>query len=590
MIKRFLFVILLMTTLSLLSLAQKTVVEVPSDNFPNEGNLNQAVAAAIDAGTLSNTIFQLEPYGYYILTGTIVIPAGEHLEIVAPEPGNDQLTSPPQILWTASGGVATDMLFESYGEITFRNLWILYANVAGDQVGTTIQIRPNPNGPERATFENVIFDWSPTPPNAGGAVSNTSEGLIAIFRNCYFKNATDFHLRYYGRALSFPYQARGWHNEYVLFENCTFANIGYVYMQEENNWGSNVHFNHCTFLNTVMFTLQTGWWHKMSVTNSIFVNPFMFGYIPAQLGPSGEMNGSLIRIDSVATFPFTVPFDEQDRRILFANNSHYYEDWLRDWIVNNPYAQRLRDDFREDEIPVLHPPLSPLTLEFLDGTDDDGNMLFPYMNKVNFHDDTDPGFIEAPTNHEDLKDFLRRKWDDNTQNMWAYYPEDGVNQMWPMRENMAYTNETLMSASISGFPLGDLYRWWPEKYAEWEAQKESEWDRILTWLETGVDPDDPVSVREIAGREIPADFVLSQNYPNPFNPMTKIEYSVPIGSDVLLQVFNVLGQEVATLFNGYQEAGNYLTTFDGTGLPSGVYIYRLQSGSTSIAKTFVLTK
>jgi hypothetical protein len=417
--KRFLTTLFLMTIFSLSLFGQKTLVQVPSD-LTGEGNLNAAVQAATNAGTLSNTIFELEHYGYYILTSSIVVPAGEHLEIHGPVPGNTQDTSPPQILWTASGGVATDFLIESYGEITLKNVWLLYANVAGDQVGTQVRIQPNPHGPERATFENVIFDWSPTPAGAGGAVTNTSEGLIAIFRNCYFKNAVDYHLRYYGRALSFPYEARGWHNEYVLFENTTFANIGYVYMQEENNWGSNVHFNHCTFLNTVMFTLQTGWWYKMSVTNSIFVNAFMFGYLPVSVGADGETNGSTIRIDSVASFPFTVPFDEQDRRILFANNSHYYEAWLVDWIENNPYSMRRKDNFEHDLVPKLHPPLSPNTLEFLEGTDDDGNKLFPYMNKVNFYNDTNPGFIEAPTNLEDTKDFLRRKWDDNTQRMWAY--------------------------------------------------------------------------------------------------------------------------------------------------------------------------
>ncbi len=577
--------VMMIATISLF--AQKTVVPVPSD-LGTEGNLNAAIQAAIDAGELSNTIFELEPYGYYILSSSIVVPAGEHLEIVGPVPGTTQETSPPQILWTATGGVATDMLIESYGEITLKNIWILYANAAGDQVGTTIQIQPNPNGPETATFENVIFDWSPTPSNAGGAVSNTSEGLIAIFRNCYFKNAVDFHLRYYGRALSFPYQARGWHNEYVLFENTTFANIGYVYMQEENNWGSNVHFNHCTFLNTVMFTLQTGWWYKMSITNSIFVNPFMFGYIPAQLGADGEMNGSLIRIDSAATFLFNVPFSEQDRRILFAHNSHYYEDWLVDWIANNPYANALRDDFRADEIPVLHPPLSPGTLEFLDGLDDEGDKLFPYMNKVNFYENVNPGFIEPPTNLDDLKDFLRRKWDDNTQNMWAYFPEDGVNQMWPMREDLSYTNETLQSASIGGFPLGDLYRWWPEQYAQWEAQKEDEWDRILNWLETG--SDEPVSVREITGGQIPQEYVLRQNYPNPFNPATEIGYSIPVSGNVSLKVFNYLGQEIRSLYDGYQEAGNYIATFDATGLASGMYIYQLQSESKSLTKKLILLK
>ncbi len=585
--KRFLTVFILLTMVAASLFAQKTVVQVESD-LAGEGNLNQAVADAVNAGTLSNTVFELEPYGYYILTSSIVVPAGEVLEIVGPEPGDTQDTSPPQIVWTAQGGVSTDFLIESFGEIYLKNVWILYANAAGDQVGTTIQIRPNPNGPERATFENVIFDWSPAPPGGGGAVTNTSEGLIAIFRNSYFKNATDFHLRYYGRALSFPYEARGWHNEYVLFENTTFANIGYVYMQEENNWGDNVHFNHCTFLNTVMFTLQTGWWHRMSVTNSIFVNPFMFGYIPAGLGETGEMNGSTIRIDSVETFPFSVPFDDQNRRILFANNSHYYEEWLRDWIANNPYAERLRDDFREDEIPVLHPPLSPLTLEFLEGTDENGNKLFPYMNKANFYDDTDPGFVEAPTNLEDLKDFLMRKWDDNTQNMWAYYPEDGINQMWPMREDLSYTNEALQTASLGGFPLGDLYRWWPDKYEEWEAQRESEWDRIEQWLETGHDP--LTSVSELPGNDIPSEYTLSQNYPNPFNPATKIEYSIPVSGHVTLKIYNALGQEVVTLHDDYQEAGRYVANFDASGLPSGVYMYRLSTNENSLTKRLVLIK
>jgi hypothetical protein len=588
--KRFLTTLFLTIVVSLLLFGQKTVVQVPSD-LTGEGNLNTAVQAAIDAGTLSNTIFELEPYGYYILTSSIVVPAGEHLEIVAPEPGNTQGTSPPQILWTATGGVATDMLIESYGEITLRNLWILYANAAGDQVGTTIQIRPNPNGPERATFENVIFDWSPCPSNAGGAVSNTSEGLIAIFRNCYFKNAVDYHLRYYGRALSFPFEARNWHNAYVLFENTTFANIGYVYMQEQNNWGANVHFNHCTFLNTVMFTLQTGWWYKMSVTNSIFVNPFMFGYLPVEVGADGETNGSTIRIDSVASFSnaVPVPFTEQDRRILFANNSHYYEPWLIDWAENNPYSQEKKDNFEPDLVPKLHPPLSPQTLEFLTGTDGEGNKLFPYMNMADFYDNTNPSFIEPPTNLDDLKAFLLCKWGPVCQRMWAYYPEDGVNQMWPMREDLSYTNATLMTASTGGFPLGDLYRWWPEKYAEWEAQRDEEWDRLMTWLETGIDPSG-TSVREIVGGEIPQRYTLEQNYPNPFNPTTQIGYSIPTGGNVSLKVFNYLGQEVATILNKHQDAGNYIATFDGTALSSGVYFYRLESNNISLTKRFVIVK
>ncbi len=82
---------------------------------------------------------------------------------------------------------------------------------------------------------------------------------------------------------------------------------------------------------------------------------------------------------------------------------------------------------------------------------------------------------------------------------------------------------------------------------------------------------------------VPEGFTLSQNYPNPFNPSTKIQYTIGNAGLVSLKVYNVLGVEVATLVNGRQEAGTYIVPFEtnkGThSLSSGVYFYRLQSGS-----------
>jgi hypothetical protein len=72
-------------------------------------------------------------------------------------------------------------------------------------------------------------------------------------------------------------------------------------------------------------------------------------------------------------------------------------------------------------------------------------------------------------------------------------------------------------------------------------------------------------------------FALAQNYPNPFNPATIIEYELPMDNWVSLRVYDVLGREVAMLVNGFTPAGRHSVAFDGSGLPSGVYYYRLES-------------
>lgn len=84
--------------------------------------------------------------------------------------------------------------------------------------------------------------------------------------------------------------------------------------------------------------------------------------------------------------------------------------------------------------------------------------------------------------------------------------------------------------------------------------------------------------------------VLYQNYPNPFNPSTKISYSIPEQSNVSLKIFDVLGREISTLVNEEQASGNYTIEFDASSLKSGVYFYRLQNGSFSETKKFILLK
>ncbi len=99
----------------------------------------------------------------------------------------------------------------------------------------------------------------------------------------------------------------------------------------------------------------------------------------------------------------------------------------------------------------------------------------------------------------------------------------------------------------------------------------------------------PDAVEPGSSLPVPDLWILEQNFPNPFNSTTTIRYDLPARSDVLLTVFNALGQRVATLVQGEEEAGYYEVRFDATGLSSGVYLYRLTAGnSTQSRKLLVL--
>ncbi len=87
-----------------------------------------------------------------------------------------------------------------------------------------------------------------------------------------------------------------------------------------------------------------------------------------------------------------------------------------------------------------------------------------------------------------------------------------------------------------------------------------------------------------------SDFALTQNYPNPFNPSTKISYSLPQSAAIKLTVYNTLGQEIEVLVNGFKNAGTYEVTWNASNLPSGVYIYTIQSENTYITKKMTLLK
>jgi hypothetical protein len=140
--------------------------------------------------------------------------------------------------------------------------------------------------------------------------------------------------------------------------------------------------------------------------------------------------------------------------------------------------------------------------------------------------------------------------------------------VWPLPESadMQYSNTALKTAGTDGLPVGDP-GWFTNGY-------------------TGIAKNSVIT---------PKTFSLANAYPNPFNPTTNIKFSVSKSENVTLVVFNILGQQVRTLVNGLMKAGDYSATWDGKdefgkSVPSGIYLYRLESQSFSSTKKMMLMK
>jgi hypothetical protein len=168
-----------------------------------------------------------------------------------------------------------------------------------------------------------------------------------------------------------------------------------------------------------------------------------------------------------------------------------------------------------------------------------------------------------------------------------------------------YTNTGSWSSdpATSGYLYWTWWRFWswiyirnfppanPGMWGAWTVQMYFEenysgiWnlDTTMTFQIAG-----PTSVH--ASDAAPLGFALSQNYPNPFNPATTISFTLPLRSFVSLKVLDLLGREVATIVSEELAAGSYTQQWNAGGLPSAIYLYRLQAGSFAETKKLVLLR
>ena len=375
------------------------------------------------------------------------------------------------------------------------------------------------------------------------------------------------------------------HQDTLFVENCTHVNIqGTLYKFRPGVAVDKVLFNHNDFIDCAGYVfMNNGDQTNMSETNNIFVNVQLQAFCPVlisadagEVDPDGLAMGLVnLRVDSTfiangqnfyadKNLAYWDPSLSDIASTLNTNKVNGNTQWVSQMITMNSRTEALFAD--KSNYPLLT----------------NGTWI---TDKLPTFKNTDNLFT---TQLAAIKDYAKAAVDTSYGSpMPSWRQSDNAEATnfvyadWPIPIDLSYTDSDLLTAGLGGFPLGDL-NWFPSEYTTWKAQETAELQKIHDVL-FGI-----VAVKEVPG--LPAQYKLSQNYPNPFNPTTVIDFTIPKAGNVTLKVYNSLGQEIATLVNGYKNASNYKVDFNASNLSSGVYFYTIKANNFTQTKKMLLLK
>ena len=472
-----------------------------------------------------------------------------------------------------------------------------------------------------------------------------TNGAKFRFTNCYFRNLFNVNQWWGGRVFYCKHQI-----DTVWVENCTVTGGGLIFLGQ-GSLTKFAYYNHNTIVNANKYWQLGVYYLEGYWVNNIFINQNWVGEDYYNVATGGQdpdpgmlmgnfgldtltQVGGIVKPTQLHIQPGYLLADSSvdpaqcglDKiKALVANNvmwtdtvmlKAYYKNVVDNGI--GPYGTRYADTCPASYLtwtspanppyPVVNVPgiwMNPRTTALFSGT---YHKIVQKDNHVNVKVSTvTPGIADYATADQMAK-WDAQQWGvpgftSSTQNILGskyifgdFDPttipginngvksEDasGITKFTDLIESFAQTG-TPITSTIDGLPLGALI-WDDAKLAAYNSA--AEWTLVKNYYTATAVPESKTSA-------VPQNYELSQNYPNPFNPTTQISFSVPSSNNgqlVTLKVYNVLGQEVTTLFSGTKSAGNYTVPFDGSKLASGVYLYRLQAGNTSITKKMVMMK
>ncbi|HTY00464.1 MAG TPA: T9SS type A sorting domain-containing protein [Bacteroidota bacterium] len=564
-----------------------TLVIKTYDDYSSKPNTLYIALLADTVSVPAGRVYELQAGGFYPLANNPQCYANRTTVIVGSDSrpltqNKDDLSYPPLICGNVgsssnAGGVNTN------GNLTIKNCDLVPA--AND--GTLAWAYTGTGASNlRLTYDNCIMErtrWI--------FVAFFNQNIDLFLTNCYFVNMNGQPCRRNGGVLDSFNPA-----DSLVVENCTHI-MAQGSMYKFRTYPFNrIIVNHNTFVNCAGYIfMDLGNQSNYSLTNNIFINCNIQEYPRMQSIDSGEQDLDWLPMGLTNCYPDSVDVaNNTPRKFYVRHNLAYWDPYLNDMTatldaahlngVTTWQSQMITANVRTDSMFKHLGRFSGQPYHYM-STDTWLNKMPTFTKPENLFQTTAGGALH------DLKAFALATVDTGAGGSAAVLPDWRLVNIgpdyyvysdWPIPVDLSYTDADLKTAGIGGFPLGDL-NWFPTQKATWLAQRAAEHAAIDQAMST------PQAVSQHQ-TGVPGTFELKQNYPNPFNPSTVISFTIPKAGNVSLKVYNTLGEEVATLMNGYKTAQSFDVKFDGARLASGVYFYTLRFEDQSISKKMVLMK
>lgn len=376
-----------------------------------------------------------------------------------PDP-TDVYGNPPVLQMVARDDGSVDgHILSGYGDVYMKNIYI----IGSDQNGVQTYYQPMEfDGDDlHCVFDSVIFERSNFAITAW-----TSKNNDIYFYNCKWLNLVEKPItqQWTGRAVSV------WADcDSLVFENCTFENVGCFIVQVEGGSAKYFRFVHNTMINCGRQAFQGTWWQTAHIADNLFINPFFQGEGYNDYNPIGNPTRTnyYTGIFGLGTLPSKYGTD-LGRRIVFANNAAFLAQTFKnkwdDTVRIQPFTNVTTDSFFTTYSPSNGGQMAIVDTMWLSSlpsftTFDSSN--YPIM--IESIMDLRQGITPAPGWMQDLQIGT------GGDTLWTA-------PQWPLAQNFTYADaptpdgKTLMTAGTDGLPLGDL-NWFPDKLSDWNANK-----------------------------------------------------------------------------------------------------------------------